>query len=374
MTGISETAEHWFGLCRKPPAVHALQTGIGIPPESTYAGLPDGGGGGSKTIRRGIGAALSGMRTLNRNRQLLWFTLLAGLVLAGNTIGQAAFWYIEYNLHMQLDWIVWQFFIEFATLFCLVFFLAGLFLSIASKREGPASFFEGLYGAGKYLKATFLWSFVLALAGMLIIIIFSYVPAWFPTPDLLFLYRNGFGSFDSFLMNTLSQFPFNLSRLPPMDIFTEIPGYGGRSVLLWFYPGFRETLIFSAINLLLFVLTPFIVPQIVLGQKTLRKAVAGSFALMKKTWVEVVACAVFLGVIVFGVFLMYLLVQATHGMVTPLATYYHPTDTWIALGVLYDLALFSVTFVMATVGGIAALDLYTSAHTGQMPEMPESPS
>ena len=71
------------------------QTDIGILPESAHEGLPDGGGGGSGTIRRGIGAALSGMRTLNRNRQLLWFTLLAGLVLAGNTIGQAALWYID---------------------------------------------------------------------------------------------------------------------------------------------------------------------------------------------------------------------------------------------------------------------------------------
>jgi hypothetical protein len=361
MTQVFEFAEHWFGLCRKPPLVHASQVVIVNLPEPAHKGRPDGGAGGPGTIRLGIGAALSGMRTLNRNRQLLWFTLLAGLVLAGNTIGQAAFWYFEYNLHMQLDWIVWQFFIELATLFCLVFLLAGLFLSIPSKKEDPASFFEGLFGAKKYLKVIFSWSFVLALAGMLLIIIFSYVPIWFPTPELLFFYRNGFGSFHSFFMSTLSHFPFNLSRLPPTDIFTEIPGYGGRSVLLWFYPGFRETLIFSAINLLLLILTPFVVPLIVLGQKTNREAVAGSFGLMKKTWVEVAACAVFLGVVVSGVFLAYLLVQAAHGMVTPLATYYRPTDTWIALGLFYDLALISVAFVVATVGGIAALDLYRYA-------------
>ena len=36
MTRISEITEHWFGLCRKPPAVHALQTYTGIPPESAY--------------------------------------------------------------------------------------------------------------------------------------------------------------------------------------------------------------------------------------------------------------------------------------------------------------------------------------------------
>ena len=37
----------WLGLCRKPPSVHALQTGFAIPPESTHEGLPDGGAGGS---------------------------------------------------------------------------------------------------------------------------------------------------------------------------------------------------------------------------------------------------------------------------------------------------------------------------------------
>jgi hypothetical protein len=363
---ISEVIHEWMGWCPNAVILRLAPPIIGTPSASVNPAQPDGGAGGSRTIRRGIGAALSGTKTLARNPQLLWFTLLAGLVLAGNTIGQAAFWYFEYNLHMQLYWIVWQFFIELATLFCLVFLLAGLFLSIPSKKDGPASFFEGIAGAKKYLKTIFLWSIVLALAGMLLVIIFSYVPAWFPTPELLFFYRNGFGSFYSFFMNTLSQFPFNLSRLPPTDIFTEIPGYGGRSVLLWFYPGFRDALIFSAINLLLFVLTPFVVPLIVLGQKTLTRAVAGSFAMMRKTWVEVAGCAVFLGVVVFGVFLMCLLVQVTHGMVTPLATYYRPTDTWIALGLLYDLALFGVALVVATVGGIATLNLYTYAKTGRI--------
>ena len=116
------------------------------------------------------------MRTLNRNRQLLWFTLLAGLVLAGNTIGQAALRSIGRT--MQPDIIVsyvLDFFIAFATLFCLVFLLAGLFLSISSKKDGSASFFEGLAGAKKYSKAIFLWSVVLALAGMLLFRIWRYL-------------------------------------------------------------------------------------------------------------------------------------------------------------------------------------------------------
>jgi len=356
MTRVSEITEHWFGLCRRPPAVHTLQTGIGIPTEPACNGQPDSGGGGSGTIRRGVGAALSGMRTLNRNRQLLWFTLLAGLVLAGNTLGQAALYAIDWTWTTQpfIVWHVLNFLIEFATLFSLVFLLAGLVLSISSKKEGSASFFGELAGAKKYLKAIFLWSFVLALAGILLDIIFFYLPIWFPH-ELGFLY--GFGHLEPFLTNWFLQFPFNLTLYPMKTIGDPVVG------LSWIYPyGFMQALIFLAINLLLFILTPFVVPSIVLEKKTLREAVVESFAMMKKTWAEVAACAVFLGVVAFGVFLTYYLVQAAHGVITPrVFVFSRPSYTWFALGLLYDLALFGVAFVVATVGGIASLYLYKYA-------------
>ncbi len=363
MTRVSEIAEHWFGLCRKPPVVHTLQTGIGIPAEPVWEGQPDGGGGGSGTIRRGIGAALSGMRTLNRNRQLLWFTLLAGLVLAGNTLGQAALYAIDWTWTRQ----PLNFLIEFVTLFCLVFLLAGLVLSIPSKKEGSASFFEGLAGAKKYLKPIFLWSVVLALAGILLDIIFFYVPVWFQH-ELGFLY--GFGHLDSFLTTWFLQFPFNLTLYPMKTIGDPVVG------LAWIYPyGFMQALVFLAINLLLLILTPFVVPFIVLEQKTLMEAVVGSFAMIKRIWVEVAACAVFLGVVAYGVFLTYYLVQAAHGMFTsPVLVFSRPTTTWFALGLLYDLSLLGVAFVVATVGGIAALDLFTDAKTGQITGSPEPES
>ena len=61
-------------------------------------------------------------------------------------------------------------------------------------------------------------------------------------------------------------------------------------------------------------------------------------------------------------FITYLLVQAASGMVSPdgAATIW-PENTWIALALVYDGALFCFAMVMATVGGIAALDLYRNA-------------
>ena len=101
------------------------------------------------------------------------------------------------------------------------------------------------------------------------------------------------------------------------DIFSDPSRDGGLSLTFWIYPsGIIQALIFSAINLLLFILTPFVVPLIVLEKKTLREAVVGSFTLMKKNWDEAAACALFLGVVACGVFLTYLLVQAASGMAT----------------------------------------------------------
>ena len=365
MNRVSEIAEHWFGLCRKPPGVHASQADIVNLSEPAHEGLPDGGGGGSGTIRRGIGSALSGMRTLNRNRQLLWFTLLAGLVLAGTTIAQGALGYITWTMQpSETEWVVLTFIIEFATLFCLVFLLTGLVLSLSSKKKGHASFFEGLTGAKKYIKAIVVWSMVLALAGMLLFSIYFYSPGWFPRIPRNDLLLNIFGILYGWV-NLLLEFPFNPTLT---NIFSDPTRYGGLSLIFWIYPsGIIQALTFSAINLILFILTPFVVPFIALDKKTLREAVVGSFTMMKKNWDETAACAVFLGVVAFGVFLTYLLVQAASGMVTPdNVVTIRPENTWIALALVYDSALFCFAIVMATVGGIAALHLYTSAKSRQI--------
>ncbi|MFH0966854.1 MAG: hypothetical protein V1862_04135, partial [Methanobacteriota archaeon] len=207
MIGISETAQHWFGLCRRPPVVNPLQTGIDIRPESAHEGPPSGGGDGSRTIRRGIEAALSGMRILNRNRQFLWFTLLSGFVMAGNSICQAVLNYISWNMHIKLDIIVLyalDFLIEFGTLFCLVILIAGLVLSISSKKEGSVSFFEGLSGAKKYLKVIFVWSFVLGLVGIFLIRVYNNFPVCHVCSCSFF---NIFGP--GIFPSTLILFPFN---------------------------------------------------------------------------------------------------------------------------------------------------------------------
>jgi len=356
MTRVSEITEHESGLCRKPPVNFTSQTCISFLPESTHEGLPDGGRGGSGTIRRGIGAAISGMRTLNQNRQLLWFALLTGLVLVGNTIAQAALGYITWTMiRSETEWIVLNLTIEFATLICIVFLLTGLVLIIPSKKEDHASFFKGLARAKQYIKPIAEWSILLALADMLLFSIYFYSPDWLPRNPLnLTIIGTLYGWVSPFM-----EFPFN----PTLTSVSDPALYGGLSLTYWLYPsGLIQTLTFSAINLLLFILTPFVVPHIVLEKTSPREAVVGSFNIMKKNWGETAACALFLGVLACGVFFTYLLVQAASGMITPDGvTTIRPENTWIALALVYDSALFCFAMVMATIGGIAALDLYRNA-------------
>ncbi|PWR71691.1 hypothetical protein DK846_12665 [Methanospirillum lacunae] len=66
------------------------------------------------------------MKTLNQNRQLLWFTFLSGLVLTGNTIGEGVFYFLDRI--MQLDIFVshtQDFLLVFMTLFCRVYLQGG---------------------------------------------------------------------------------------------------------------------------------------------------------------------------------------------------------------------------------------------------------
>ncbi|MDD4482733.1 MAG: DUF6159 family protein [Methanoregula sp.] len=121
-----------------------------------------------------------------------------------------------------------------------------------------------------------------------------------------------------------------------------------------------DMLILSAVNVFLFVLTLFVIPLLVRERTSLKEAVVKSFTLMRKSWREVAACVIGLGTIVCAASLASLLFPAVAG--GNIATdYWPPPDGWLAAGFLYVLTLSILMFVVATVGGIATLNLYTFA-------------
>jgi hypothetical protein len=365
---VSTVAHWWLGLCPKAPVVCASQTGSGNQPEPAYEGSPDGGAGGLKTIHRGIWAALSGTKTLIHNPQLLWFSLLVGLVLAGHFIAQWVLigypyspqWplFFDSSYGYLLSSVFLTFAVELPTVFCLVFLLAGLALSLSPEKSGPVSFVQGFIGAKKFLIPLTGWSVVVALAGTLLFTAgqdSSLLPTWFqPFTMIPTLWSALWG----FVYNMVDQSPFNYVFYHP-DFFL-LPPSAGWGIEWGFKSSLGYTLILSAINVLLFVLTLFVVPLLVLGRKSLKEAVSGSFTLMRKIWGEVATCVLGLGMVVFAVSLTYLLFPVVTGILARDITW-RQGDEWIAAGILYILALAGFTFVVATVGGIASLDLYTSA-------------
>jgi len=339
-------------------------------------------------IRRGIGAALSGLKTLIHNPRLLWLPILFALVFPGISIIQGGLCAVPSSLEWRafIDPSIsqWRFFfdpflthwwpgfypvtagflyslvmtfvltmiVEIAAVSCMVFLLAGLVLGLSSKKDGPVSFFHGLALAKKFKKPLAVWSLVLAFAGTLIFVAFQYSCA--VSPALV--------QFLSHVLNV--QNPFNYVLGPNFSVSL----LGGAPELSFapVYFGLLNTLIISAINVLLFVLTFFVVPCIVLEGKSVREAVAGSTGLMKKTWAEVAACLMSLGAVVCAASLASLLFPAVAGGNIAVG-YWPPPGGWLAAGFLYVLTLSILVFVVATVGGIALLDLYRSAKTGQMP-------
>lgn len=475
MSRVSEITGHRFGLCRKPPVFRASHTGMVYLPESAHEGSPDGGAGGPGTIRRGIGAALSGITILIHTPQLLWFSLLVGLVLVVHLIAQAGLyimpewlffddtasilpslvltfiagllavfclgfilagptltllswkdgtvsffqgldmakkyiipltggsvvaalaaiilfvhpfidqgelfvrnphWLLSVDLHYGglPSLLVQTFAIELLTVFCLVFLLAGLIISLSSKEAGTVSFFQGLTVAKKYLMPLSGWSVVVALACTLIYVAgrYPYLPAWFQPYNIVSALSS---SISIFLFYVHYTFPFNILLSPTLYIPDLPPIFGGDGWLITWV--LENTLILSAITVFLFVLTVFVVPLIVLEGRGLNEAVLGSFGLMKKIWGEVAVCILGIGMIVLAAWLAFLLlrfsvVDIVWRVAGPMyVSFTHQSDAWIAAGLLYVLALYCFALVVATVGGIAALDLYTSAKTGQMPKSPE---
>jgi hypothetical protein len=465
MTLVSTIEYWWLGLCPKAPVFLASETGIADQFEPAHEGSPDGGAVGPETIRRGIGAALSGTKTLIHNPQLLWFSLLVGLVLAGHLIAQAGLDVVQFpsewlsfvmptlsfdlvltfvagflgvfclvfllvGLALSLSsrkegpvsffqgltvakkylipltggsvvaalagiqffvhpfiahgelfvrnprWLLFDphyagipslvvqtFVIELLTVFCLVFLLAGLVLSLSSRKEGPVSFFQGLAVAKKYLRPLTGWSVVVALTGTLIYIAGMYpdVSTWLSPFNIVsaLYFKLGY-----FLFTVRYTFPFNFVLVPTFYVPNLPPVFGGD---WWSSLALEGTLILLAITVILFVLTLFVVPLLVLEGRSLKEAVLGSFTLMKNIWGEVATCVLGLGVVVFAAWFAFLffrfsVVDIVLWVAGPMnATYTHPSVAWIAAGLLYVLALFSLVFVVATVGGIAALNLYTSA-------------
>lgn len=329
-------ARWWLGLCRKTPAVMVLL------PETPYESRSESGAGGSGTIGRGIEVTLSSVKTLIRHRQLLWFSFFTGLVMAGLFLAQYIIHLLGVYPYDAIDfqrWIILTFATELATVFFLSFLLAGLVLSVLQKESRILSSREGLALAKRHLGPLAGWSLVTALGG-----------------TLIFVLSSGLLPVEMVFRPLFSNFPFRFILLP--EIYHIGPA-GGTFATLY---GLANTLILSAVNVLLFVLTLFVVPLIVLEKKNPKEAFLRSASMIKNIWGEAAVCGLVLGTVLYGALLTSSVFQIVYRIIAPeMLPFWYPGDAWIAAALVYLAALCCLAFVVATVGGIASLGLYRYA-------------
>jgi MFS family permease len=353
ITKISENIFEWMGWCPNAPAMRATPTVLMVPPKTIQSAQPSGGAGGSGRFNRGIGVALSGTKTLFRNRQLLWFSLLTGVVMAFMFIAQYVLYLLGpfmYNTIGFPHWLILIFVIELVTVFCLNVLLAGLVMSTSPEEGRTVSFRQGLFRTKQYLSPLADWSVIVAFLGTGLFISTLYF---------------GYIQIIMALYPLFHQFPFGFILLPEYYHIGPIAG------TFAIQNGLTYTLILSGINLLLVFLTLFVVPLLVLEKKRLPEAIAGSAALMKKVWGEAIVCFLILGVMLFAVSLTSFLFGIIYGFVAPeMQLFWYPGDAWIASAVLFMLIVFGLAVVVSTIAGIAVGNLYMFGKSGRIPAIP----
>ena len=170
----------------------------------------------------------------------------------------------------------------------------------------------------------------------------------------------GYTSFT--LYPVLDQFPFNFILFP--EVYSTGP-IGGTYAML---SAVTSIAVVSGINVVLFILTLFVVPLLVLENKRLIGAVAGSVSLMKKVWGEIIVCFLIFGLILFGATLFSLLFRIFYGVVAPdMLLFWYPGDAWIAGAAVYMLVWCILTVIGSTALGISLFGLYAYVKRGRLP-------
>lgn len=319
---------------------------------------PDGSGdGGPNRDQHGARLAADSVKFLFKNKKLLWFSLLTGLVtlfvfaahyiwhvLARypyNLIIYPEYYYPQYIVYYPPGLLL-TFAVEFAAVLCMVFLLAGLVPIISTGKSGrEISIREGFSKIRDRIRPLAGWSFIMAVAGTLIYIFLQYS-----------------GYLPHFIHRMLDQFPFYFIITP------EVHGRGPIAGGFHTETALTSTIILMAVNVLLIILTIYVVPAIVLEKRRLPEAVAGVVPFLRKTWGETLVCFLTIGLIVSGAALLSLLFRVVYRITAPDQSFvWYPGNAWMAGAVLFMIVLCAFVFASSTAGGIAGLKIYLYGKT-----------
>ncbi|GAB6286020.1 MAG: hypothetical protein STSR0009_22210 [Methanoregula sp.] len=345
-TRVSEIIHEWMGWCPNAPTQRTASAILTTPSVTINPAEPNGDTGGQGRISRGVSLAAESIKTLIKNKQLLWFSLLTGLAML--YMFAAAYALHEFGTYPYplMDFSIWlalTFMIEMITVFCINFLFAGLFLGISLNVSGqPVTIREGLSGARTHVRSLLGWSGIMAFLGTAIYV-------------LVFEYS---GSFFGMVSAVISQFPFYFILTP--EIYGPGPIAGGFHVL----SAATFTVSLMLINTILFILTLFVVPGIVRGNKNLTGAIAESVSLIRKTWSEIIACVCVFCLILIGISATSLIFRVAYGIVSPDDLFFWYQGGWTASAALYVIIWGVLMVADITAVGIATSNLYTYGKTG----------
>ena len=335
------------GMVRAAPSVLSVPSGVMLPLE------PDGGAGGSGRIGRGIEVLSGSIKTLNKEKRLLWFSVLAGLVIAFMFMAQYALHVLGSYPYEMISYplgLVLTFCIELISVFCICLILAGLFLNRpADPVDAGVSIRAGLSKATTHARALFCWSGIMAVIG---------------TSVYLLIVSTG----DLSIQSLITRFPFGYIVTP------EIYGPGPIAGLFHIQYASIATIQMMIINVAVFILTAFVIPVLVLERKPLSAAIGESTRLIKKIWGEMLVCILLLGIVITGFSLISGIFQVIFSAVlldSPFWYEFYYKGGWSAVAALYMAAWFTLVLIITTVSGIVIRNLYTDTTSGRMPEVPE---
>lgn len=302
---------------------------LATPPVTFNPAQPGGGAGGSGRIDRGIRLTTGSIRLLFRNRQLLCFSLLTGLVMIFSLVSNL---YLQFISGTALfpgtglatgpasvaiswgspPWIALTFIIGLVSTFVTYYLLAALIACVSLIHSGRAATVrDGLAHAGHYRWPLFSWAMIWACIG----VVFSF----FMNPS------------------TMGSVLVNVGII-----------YGSMAFMACLY-----------------VLTLFVVPLLVLDNEDLVTAVTGSLSLFRKVWAEILICFAIYFLIVFVVVLTSLVPMIAIGFSGSAAS----VSAAVAVVVAYMLVMLILLFIGSTIVGITITGLYLYGKTGILPAM-----
>ena len=358
---LLETVKDYLGWCPNAPALRTAPAVLVVPPVMVNPAQPGSGGdiGGPGRIRLGISIATGSIRTLIRNRHLLWFSFLAGLVilllvltegwsLTHYDYGRSPAIWIPFGDSALIVFDLQLFLIETICLSGFTLLLAGLVLyQRESRGKKPVTIRGAFSGINMHSGTLAALSVAMALVATILLEITSQSQVT--------------GKIEYAISMAMFHLPYAY-YFTPNGIFSAL------------FFSFRM----MVANIVLFLLALYVVPAIVLENKRLIPAIARSVRLMNKTWRELLGCVFVFGAIVLIVAAVALMIGQSPALLN------HDYDFFLQMSrgqvlmtvVCYGFLLACGVLMAAgsTVLGIAITDLYTQGTDGPVHRIPQSDS